>query len=101
MIGFRSSLMIVVLGCARSGRAETGPFAVGAWLAGAIVATPSGSYANPAIALGAIVASGPIALSVNTAFLYVPAEIAGALLALLVVAVTYPLRSRRSRRTVD
>ncbi len=85
-------LMIVVFGCARSGRAETGPFAVGAWLVGAIIATPSASYANPAIALGAIFASGPIALPLNTAFLYVPAEVAGALAAILIVTFVYPLR---------
>jgi len=86
-----AGLMVVVFGRARSGRTETGPFAVGAWLASAIIATPSTSYANPAIALGAVFASGPVALKVSAALLYVPAEIAGALLALLVVAITHPL----------
>ena len=92
-----AGLMIVVFGCARSGRADTGPFAVGAWLAGAIIATPSTSYANPAIALAAIAAGGPIALSANIAVFYVSAEIAGALLALVVVAIVYPLHSARER----
>ena len=69
-----AGLMIVVFGCARSGKAETGPFALGAWLAGAIVATPSTSYANPAITLAALFASGPIALPADTASLYVVAE---------------------------
>ena len=39
-----ASLMLVVFGCARGQRTETGPFAVGAWLAAAIVTLPSGSY---------------------------------------------------------
>jgi glycerol uptake facilitator-like aquaporin len=88
-----AGLMIVVFGCARSGRAETGPFAVGLWLAGAIVVMPSGSLANPAVVLGALVSRGAIAMSAHTAFLYAPAEIVGALLASLIVANVYPLPS--------
>jgi glycerol uptake facilitator-like aquaporin len=86
-------LMIIVFGCARSGRTETGPFAVGAWLAGAIVAIPSTSYANPAVTLGALVATGPVALPLETAVAYVPAEVVGAVLALLVISAAYPRRT--------
>ncbi len=91
-----AGLMIVVFGCARSGRAETGPFAVGLWLAGAIVVLPSGSLANPAVVLGALVSRGAIAISAHSAFLYVPAEIGGALLAFVIVAAIYPLPSART-----
>jgi len=45
-----AGLMAVVFGSSRGGKTDAGPFAVGAWLTAAIVATPSGSYANPAIA---------------------------------------------------
>jgi glycerol uptake facilitator-like aquaporin len=85
-----AGLMIVVFGCARSSRTETGPFAVGAWLAAAIIATPSTSYANPAIVVSAVFAAGPVALPATSALLYVPAEVAGALLALIVIAIAYP-----------
>jgi glycerol uptake facilitator-like aquaporin len=85
-----AGLMIVVFGCARSGRTETGPFAVGAWLSAAIVATPSSSYANPAITLAALVAAGPIALPRTTALLYVAAEVVGALVSFAVIAIAYP-----------
>lgn len=85
-----AGLMIVVFGCARSGRALTGPFAVGAWLTAAIIATPSASYANPAIVVGALVAAGPIALPAPMALVYLAAEVAGALLAFLVIALAYP-----------
>lgn len=85
-----AGLMTIVFGCMRSGLATTGPLAVGAWLFAAIVATPSGSYANPAIIVAALFAHGPIHLSLRTVWLYAPAELFGALLALLIVAVGYP-----------
>ncbi|MBS0560899.1 MAG: aquaporin [Proteobacteria bacterium] len=85
-----AGLMIVVFGCARSGRTETGPFAVGAWLLGAIIVSPSGSYANPAITLASITPIGPTHLAVGTAVGFVAAEVAGALLALAVICAIYP-----------
>ncbi len=88
-----AGLMVVVFGCARGGRAETGPFAVGAWLTAAILATPSASYANPAVTLGALFAVGPIALSLSTALVYVPVQVVGALVAFLVIAAAYPRRT--------
>jgi glycerol uptake facilitator-like aquaporin len=88
-----AGLMIIVFGCTRGGRTDTAPFAVGAWLAAAIMATPSGSYANPAIALAAIFATGPASLSAGTAFLYVLVQVVGALLALATVNFCYPARS--------
>lgn len=87
-----AGLMMVVFGCARSGRKDTGPFAVGAWLTAAIVATPSTSYANPAIAVAALFATGPINLSPETALFYVVAEVAGALVALGCIEIAYPRR---------
>jgi glycerol uptake facilitator-like aquaporin len=85
-----AGLMIVVFGCARSGKAGTGPFAVGAWLVAAIVATPSNSYANPAISFAAIFADGPIALPAAKAWPYLAAETVGALMAFAVIAIAYP-----------
>jgi glycerol uptake facilitator-like aquaporin len=87
-----TGLMTIVFGCARSGRTETGPFAVGAWLVAAIIAMPSTSYANPAMTFAALFADGPIALSLPTVAFYLLAQLAGALLALLIVTVAYPLR---------
>jgi glycerol uptake facilitator-like aquaporin len=87
-----AGLMIVVFGCARSGRAGIGPFAVGIWLGGAILAFRSTSYANPAVTLAALVAAGPMALPFFTVVAYVAAEMAGAFLALGVISVAYPRR---------
>jgi glycerol uptake facilitator-like aquaporin len=85
-----AGLMVVVFGSSRGGKRDAGPFAVGAWLTAAIVATPSGSYANPAIALAAMFSGGQAGLSVQTAFAYLPAQIAGAMLAFLVVTICFP-----------
>lgn len=83
-------LMTVVFGCARSGRPESGPFGVGAWLTAAIIALPSGSVANPAIAIGCLIAVGPVALSGATVAMYVPAELLGGLAAFFLISVCYP-----------
>lgn len=88
-----AGLMTIVFGCMRSGLATTGPIAVGAWLFAAIVATPSGSYANPAIVVASLIAHGPIHLSIRTVGLYAAAELFGALLALLIIAVGFPRRA--------
>ena len=87
-----AGLMLIVFGCSRSGRADTGPFAVGAWLTAAVVATPTTSYANPAVVFGAMASAGPIALGREALLPYVLAEVAGALIALLLVQALYPQR---------
>jgi glycerol uptake facilitator-like aquaporin len=76
-------LLIVVLGCARSSKWETGPFAVGSWLTAAIMATPSTSYANPAVTIAAAIAAGPSTLSAGTAAGYVVAQIIGMAMAIV------------------
>jgi glycerol uptake facilitator-like aquaporin len=86
-----AGLMIVVFGSSRGGKTDVGPFAVGAWLTAAIVATPSGSYANPAVALAAVFSGGQAGLSVQTALAYLPAQITGAILAFVVVTISFPV----------
>jgi glycerol uptake facilitator-like aquaporin len=85
-----AALMLVVFGCIRSKLALTGPFAVGAWLTAAIFATPSASYANPAIAVAAIFADGPVLLPPGRALVYSVAEVGGALVAFAVISLAYP-----------
>ena len=90
-----AGLMLVVFGVAWRASADTGPFAVGAWLLAAILATPTGSYANPAVTIGAAATSGPFALKETSTLLYVGAELAGALAAFLLIAVLFPTHSVR------
>lgn len=84
-----AGLMTIVLGCARSTKWETGPFAVGAWLVAAIIATPSTSYANPAVTLAAIFAPGLVGLSPLTAMAFVLVQIAGMFVAIGINKVAY------------
>jgi glycerol uptake facilitator-like aquaporin len=91
-IAATSGLMIVVFGCARSGRKDTGPIAVGAWLLASVILMPSGAYANPAIAIASISSSGSIALAPMSAAAYVAFECIGATIAFGVISLTHPLR---------
>lgn len=85
-----AALMLIVFGCMRGGRVNAGPFAVGAWLIAGVIATPTTSFANPAVVLGAALAAGPFGLGPHSVLPYVAAEFGGALVALLVVAILYP-----------
>jgi glycerol uptake facilitator-like aquaporin len=96
-----AGLMIIVFGCARGGHAETGGFAVGLWLAAAILTTPSGSYANPALTLGAIFTSGPVALPPWKAAGYIGAQIVGALVAFGLIRMVFPTPNSARERSRD
>lgn len=90
-----AGLMLVVLGSSRSGRPESGPFAVGAWLVAAVIGTPTHSYANPALVLGAVFSAGPIALGWQSAAAYIEADLAGAAVALGITSALFPRRVPR------
>ena len=95
-----AGLMVVVFGCARGGHAETGGFAVGLWLAAAILATPSHSYANPALTVGAAFAQGPLGMQPSNAAAFICAQIIGALLAFVLIGICFPnARSERESST--
>lgn len=81
-------LMTVVFCCSRSTSKLAGPFAVGLWLLAAIVATPTGSIANPAVAISLL--ATPATASVVAVTLFVVVQIIGGGLAALMVSVIYP-----------
>lgn len=85
-----AGLMIIVFGCARSGRTQTGPFAVGAWLVAGVIAMPTTSYANPAVVLGALLTGGPLALGPKSGLPYLTGELVGALIALAAIGLLFP-----------
>lgn len=90
-----TTLMLVVVGCSRSGRSETGPLAVAAWLAALIFVTPSGA-SFPAITFTALFTLGPTHIWEPLAACHVLAQIVGALLAaaviVIVIVIIYPQR---------
>lgn len=85
-----AGLLMIVQACSRSGAGSSGPFAVGAWLGGAIVATPTLSVANPAIVAAALVARGALGMGRHDAAMLCLVELAGAVFAYMMVRIAYP-----------
>jgi glycerol uptake facilitator-like aquaporin len=81
-------LMLIVFCCSRSVGKLAGPLAVGAWLLGAIVSTPTGSIANPAVAVSLLAAPSSASVVSTAAVLLV--QFAGGGLALRCVWALYP-----------
>ncbi|MBB4440747.1 glycerol uptake facilitator-like aquaporin [Rhizobium esperanzae] len=81
-------LMTIVFCCTRSTSKLVGPFAVGLWLMAAILSTPTGSIANPAVAIALL--ATPDSASVSATPLFVIVEIVGGALAALTVSTVYP-----------
>lgn len=82
--GATFGLLAVVQLVSRGHPTPAGPFAVGAWLAGAIVATPTHGLANPALAVAALMGHGPLSTSLQDVARYLPVEFAGAWTAYLI-----------------
>jgi glycerol uptake facilitator-like aquaporin len=82
------SLMTVVFCCTRSTSKLVGPFAVGLWLMAAILSTPTGSIANPAVAIALL--ATPDSISFPAVALFLVAQIVGGSLAVLAVSTIYP-----------
>jgi glycerol uptake facilitator-like aquaporin len=85
-------LMLVVFCSSRSTSKMTGPFAVGLWLLGAIIATPTGSIANPAVAIGLLVS--PSSASLTAVALFAVVQFAGGTLAVQCTDFLYPPAGR-------
>jgi len=84
-----AGLLLIVQGCARSGRADSGPFGVGLWLSAIAIAVPS-SRVNPALTVAALVIPGHMQLSPRSVLNYLPSQFIGALIAFLVIRAAYP-----------
>nr|WP_280951292.1 aquaporin [Rhizobium bangladeshense] len=67
----------------------------------AILATPSASFANPAVTIAAAFAGGPVALSIATAAMFVLAQVVGLLLALGITKVAFGERKQHPANVVE
>ncbi len=83
-------LVVVVFGAVRSGRASIVPFAVGAWVAAAIVATASAGFANPAVTLARQFTPSYTGIAPSSTVGYLAGEGAGGILGLIAVRVLHP-----------
>jgi arsenate reductase len=83
-------LLLVIFALARSGRSRSGPAAVGAYIGAAYFFTSSTSFANPAITVGRMFSNTFAGIAPSSAPSFIGAQIAGAVVALAVIAVLYP-----------
>jgi glycerol uptake facilitator-like aquaporin len=86
------SLLLVIHGCVRTGRASAVPYAVGAWIGGAYFFTSSTSFANPAVTIARTMSDTFAGIDPSSAPMFVVMQLAGAVLAFALVAVLFPVQ---------
>ncbi|MEU5694778.1 MIP/aquaporin family protein [Actinosynnema sp. NPDC020468] len=90
-----AGLLLVVFALTRSDRAALVPGAVAAYIGSAYFFTSSTSFANPAITVGRLFSDTFAGLSPASALLYVPAQLLGAALAVVLIHVLHPRTRER------
>lgn len=74
-------LVLVILGLVRTGRVAAVAPAVGAWVAAAIVSTPSTGFANPAVTVGRILTDTYTGIAPESVPAFVVAQLVAAVMA--------------------
>ena len=86
------TLLLVIQGCVRSGRANVVPFAVAAWIGGAYWFTSSTSFANPAVTVARTLSDTFAGIAPSSAPMFVVAQLVGLVIAFGLVRLFYPHR---------
>jgi arsenate reductase len=89
-------LILLIFALARTKRVSATPAAVGAYIGAAYFFTSSTSFANPAIAVGRMFSNTFAGIAPSSVPTFVVAEIAGGILAFVVVKVLYPDLTQRA-----
>jgi len=84
------TLLLVIQGCVRTGRANVVPFAVGAWIGGAYFFTSSTSFANPAVTVARTLSDTFAGIAPSSAPMFIVMQLIGAAIALGLVRLFYP-----------
>jgi glycerol uptake facilitator-like aquaporin len=84
------TLLLLIQGCVRSGRANVIPFAVGAWIGGAYWFTSSTSFANPAVTVARTLSDSFAGIAPTSAPMFVAMQLVGAVVAFGLVRLFYP-----------
>jgi len=84
------SLLLVIQGCVRTGRANVVPFAVGAWIGGAYWFTSSTSFANPAVTTARTLSDTFAGIAPASAPVFVLMQFVGMVIAYGLVRLFYP-----------
>jgi arsenate reductase len=83
-------LLLVIHGCARTGRANALPFAVGIWIGGAYWFTSSTSFANPAVTVARTLSDSFAGIEPASAPMFIIMQLVGALIAYALIRFFYP-----------
>lgn len=84
------TLLLVIQGCVRTGRAAVVPFAVAAWIGGAYWFTSSTSFANPAVTIARTLSDTFAGIAPSSAPMFILMQLIGMVLALVLVRLLYP-----------
>jgi len=84
------TLLVLIQGCVRTGRATVVPFAVGIWIGGAYWFTSSTSFANPAVTVARTLSDTFAGIAPASAPMFVAMQLIGALIAFGLVRFFYP-----------
>jgi glycerol uptake facilitator-like aquaporin len=85
-----ATLLLLIQGCVRTGRAAVVPFAVGAWIGGAYWFTSSTSFANPAVTIARTLSDSFAGIAPASAPMFIVAQLAGLAVAYGLVRLFYP-----------
>jgi arsenate reductase len=84
------TLLLVIQGCVRTGRASVVPFAVAAWIGGAYWFTSSTSFANPAVTIARTLSDTFAGIAPSSAPMFIVMQLIGAGIAFGLVRLFYP-----------
>ncbi len=84
------TLLLLIQGCVRTGRANVVPFAVGAWIGGAYWFTSSTSFANPAVTIARTLSDTFAGIAPASAPMFIVMQLVGAVIAFGLVRLFYP-----------
>ena len=84
------TLLLLIQGCVRTGRAKAVPFAVGAWIGGAYLFTSSTSFANPAVTIARTLSDTFAGIAPSSAPMFIVMQLVGAVIAFGLVRLFYP-----------
>ncbi len=84
------TLLLLINGCVRTGRAKVIPFAVGAWIGGAYWFTSSTSFANPAVTIARTLSDSFAGIAPSSAPMFIVMQLIGAAVAIVLIRFFYP-----------
>ena len=84
------TLLLVIHGCVRTGRASAVPFAVGAWIGGAYWFTSSTSFANPSATIARTLTDSFAGIEPASAPMFVVMQLVGAGIAVVLIRFLVP-----------